>query len=68
MMKLKIFLKRILASIINKCKEFVSMLLNSRYFSKDKLLALARYNNMVINIISYIFFWFIIYFYLWDLK
>nr|YP_009653030.1 hypothetical protein [Laccaria bicolor]QCG70088.1 hypothetical protein [Laccaria bicolor] len=67
MMKLKIFLKRILASIINKCKEFVSMLLNSRYFSKEKLLALARYNNMVINIISY-FFLILIYWYLWDLK
>jgi hypothetical protein len=68
MMKFKIFLKRILASIINKCKEFVSMLLNSRYFSKEKLLALARYNNMVINIISYIFFWIIIYLFMWDLK
>jgi hypothetical protein len=56
------FFKRIFASIINKCKKFISILLNNSFFSKE------NNNNMVLNIISYTFLGIIFYLFLWDFK
>jgi hypothetical protein len=52
------FFKRIFSSIINNCKDFVSILLNEK----------NNKNKMVINIISYIFLGIIFYLFMWDIK
>lgn len=59
------FLKRTFTSIINKCKDFVCLLINNSYISKVKN---NKKTYMVINIISYTYLGIIFYLFLWDLK
>ena len=56
------FYKRSFFPIINKWKNFVSLLINNSYFSKNYI------NKRVINIISYTFLCIIIYLFRWNLK
>ena len=58
------FFKRIFSSIINNCKDFVSILLNNSFCKNDK----NYKNNTVINIISYTFLGIIFYLFMWDSK
>jgi hypothetical protein len=57
------------ASIINKCKDFVTIFLNNSELSKDNNNNNNNNNNkMVINIILYTFLGFLIYIFFWDLA
>jgi hypothetical protein len=68
-MKMKFirFFNCILIFIINKCKKFISILLNNSFLSKENNNNYNK-NNMVINIISYTFLGFIFYLFMWDFK
>jgi hypothetical protein len=58
------FFKRNFASIINNCKDFISILLNNSFCENEK----NNKYNMVINIISYTFLGIIFYLFMWDFK